>query len=126
VERVESFFFKVPRHTHHWQTEMVHPHRQRGEEDSECCFLRHIGAAGFRVKRAGVKKRGLAGHVWGMHDSTFASPEPVGELQRWDKIVIMKLGRKRVYKLQQQKERYKLVLFWGFEPVQNFILLVGT
>ena len=24
--------FKVPRHTHHGQTEMAHPHRQYGEE----------------------------------------------------------------------------------------------
>ena len=31
----------------------------------ERCFLRHISAAGFRAKRAGVKTRGLAGHVSG-------------------------------------------------------------
>ena len=30
----ESGKFYVPRHTHHGQTEMVHPHRQRGEEDA--------------------------------------------------------------------------------------------
>ena len=36
VEKVESF--KVPRRTHHRQTEMVHPHRQRGEEGSTAKF----------------------------------------------------------------------------------------
>ena len=42
----------------------------------ERCFLWHIGAAGVRVKRAGVKKRGLAGHV--SEDETFASRALLG------------------------------------------------
>ena len=59
----------------------------------EQCFLRHIGATGFWVKQAGVKKRMFQR----MHYSTFAFPEPIGELQQWDKIVIgyHEIGKRR-------------------------------
>jgi hypothetical protein len=48
-------------------------------------FLRHIGVAGFQVKRAVYQEEVWLGRVAWL--STFASPESVRELQRWDMTV---------------------------------------
>ena len=52
-------------------------------------FLRHIGAPGFRVKHALCQEAVRLGGVVSEDArlSTFASPESVRELQRWDKTV---------------------------------------
>ena len=54
------------------------------------------------------KQHSLAGHV-SEDVSTFASPEPIAELQQWDKIVTSNwiswnLGEKKLVKLQQQQK----------------------
>ena len=52
------------------------------------CFLRHIGVAGFRVKRALCQEAvRLCCVSEDARLSTFASPESVRELQRCDKTV---------------------------------------
>jgi hypothetical protein len=57
----------------------------------ERCFLRHISAAGFRVKRAGVKKRSLACHVSEGAWIDLCLPSPLGSCSDETRS---KLGRK--------------------------------
>ena len=63
------------------------------------CFLRHIGAAGFGVKRAVCQQAERLGGGRISEDAwllTIASAESVQELQRWDKTVTTNWGEKGI------------------------------
>ena len=48
----------------------------------EQCFLRHIGAAGFRIKAGGCKEARFGGSCFGRHMTQTLPHEPIRELQR--------------------------------------------